>query len=97
MSVLPFTLSSVLTDKLRELKGSEEYDVVEMSVIEEEIQYESEHLSNGQDFVQYVNASMPRYVHLHIDLDRYLLLIHLHCDFSLIFVYCSLQAISVHS
>ena len=60
MGELPFTISSELSDKLQNLRNSKDYNLIEMNIIDEEVRYVSDHLTNGSDISQYVHADEPR-------------------------------------
>ena len=60
MGVLPFTMSADLIEKMQNLKDTEEYDFIELSIIDEEIRYVSDHLTSGLDLYRYVDVIEAR-------------------------------------
>lgn len=60
MGILPFSMTRELVEKLQNFRNSTEYNLVEMSIIEEEIRYMSGHLADGLNLSQYVNQEEPR-------------------------------------
>lgn len=60
MGILPFSATSELIAKLKFLRSSTEYNLIEMTIADEEIGYAASHNAVGQSLYQYVNAEEPR-------------------------------------
>lgn len=60
MGVLPFSMTRELIDKLKNLRSTTEYNLVEMSMVSEEILCSSCHLTHGLDLAKYVDVKEPR-------------------------------------
>ena len=60
MGILPFSASSQLIQKLKFLRTTTEYNLVEMTIMEEEIGYAASHNAVGFRLNQYVNTEEPR-------------------------------------
>lgn len=53
-------MSADLIEKMQNLKDTEEYDFIELSIIDEEIRYVSDHLTSGLDLYRYVDVIEAR-------------------------------------
>jgi hypothetical protein len=60
MGILPFSATKELIEKLKFLRSSKDYNLIEMTIMEEEIGYASSHKTTGLSLNQYVNAEEPR-------------------------------------
>ena len=60
MGILPFSATSELIEKLKSLRTSTAYNLIEMTIMEEEIGYAASHNTVGLRLNQYVNAEEPR-------------------------------------
>lgn len=62
MGVLPFSMTRELVDSLQKLTGSTEFNLIEMSIIDEDIRQIARFLTDGTNMHQYVNLEEPRLV-----------------------------------
>lgn len=60
MGELPFTISAELSLKFQNLRSSTEYNLIEMNIIEEEVRYVSDRLTDGPNICEYIHADEPR-------------------------------------
>jgi hypothetical protein len=62
MGILPFSMTRELVDSLQKLTTATEFNLIEMSIIDEDIRLIARFLTDGINMCQYVNQEEPRSV-----------------------------------
>ena len=60
MGILPFSATKELIEKLKCLRTSKDYNLIEMTILEEEIGFAASYKTTGLSLNKHVNAEEPR-------------------------------------